>query len=164
MSWQDRLVHAARARVAACVQFLLRIRTSKILVVPWFAPVRRARPRTVSILNVETTGITYIPVVVNLHEVRLERAGCICSSSGATSSSLDVISKCCTAPAAVRLAAVPPTPSIASVSTALLETPGLCYRATPPLLITTRLGDASSLISALLGYASACVRCKRWDM
>ena len=114
-----------------------------------------------SILNVKATGIAYIPVVVNLHEVGLERAGCICIGTRASLSSLDVIGKCCTAPAAPAAAS---TPCIASVPTPLVETSGLCDGATPPLLIPTRLGNASSLVSTLLGYASACVRCKRWDM
>ena len=80
-----------------------------------------------------------------------------------------IVGKRCTASAASRSAAVPSSPTVADVSTALLETSRLCYGgASTALLIPSRLGDPGTLVTARLrhtctlvtsrlGNASACV-------
>ena len=88
-------MHANRARVTPCRQLLLGIVTRECDIVVGFTPIQMARSGRVAVFNIEATRVAYVPVVVFLHDVGLERP--VCGSVGRASvpaSLWDVIGKC----------------------------------------------------------------------
>ena len=122
-----------------------------------------ARHRIVPIFDVKTACVTYVPIIMDLYKVRLEWAmlnlTACCTVVAATPSIRDIVRERCSASAsAISATAVSSTTSRAAVTTTLLETSGLCDRGSPTtLLVTARLRDTIPLVTARLGYASACV-------
>ncbi len=58
-------MHPLRASVTSRGELLLCVRAGERHVVGWFAPIEMARLRIVGVLDIESTRVTNIPVVVN---------------------------------------------------------------------------------------------------